>query len=107
MLHGYNRASDEFLIQDPALAVGSMPVHSAIFDAARQTFGTDEDLLLISLPSRMQAWTGQAGPSLATARQAQVATVPWNDIVGRPSRQLTSCKLCEAKVSSIREDGVV
>ncbi|XP_062001453.1 guanylyl cyclase 1 isoform X2 [Rosa rugosa] len=46
---GYDTATDEFEIRDPACSRKHEKVSSTCLEAARKSFGTDEDLLLISL----------------------------------------------------------
>lgn len=49
---GYDNDTDEFEIRDPASSRKFMRVSSKCLDDARKSFGTDEDLLLISLEQR-------------------------------------------------------
>lgn len=49
VLCGYDADSNEFEIRDPASSRKSTMVSSKCLDNARKSFGTDEDLLLISL----------------------------------------------------------
>ncbi|KAK9813421.1 hypothetical protein WJX73_007592 [Symbiochloris irregularis] len=51
VLTGFLPTSDRFLMLDPALEPAALPVSSTALDAARKAFGTDEDLLLIQLPT--------------------------------------------------------
>ncbi|KAM5556557.1 guanylyl cyclase 1 [Rosa sericea] len=46
---GYDTATDEFEIRDPACSRKHEKVSSTCLEEARKSFGTDEDLLLISL----------------------------------------------------------
>uniref|UniRef100_A0A7N0ZZI8 Guanylyl cyclase n=1 Tax=Kalanchoe fedtschenkoi TaxID=63787 RepID=A0A7N0ZZI8_KALFE len=46
---GYNSDTDEFEIRDPASSRKSRLITSKCLEEARRSFGTDEDLLLISL----------------------------------------------------------
>ncbi|XP_050385070.1 guanylyl cyclase 1 isoform X1 [Argentina anserina] len=46
---GYDTATDEFEIRDPACSRKHERVSSTCLEEARKSFGTDEDLLLISL----------------------------------------------------------
>ncbi|CAL9008130.1 unnamed protein product [Prunus brigantina] len=46
---GYDSATDEFEIRDPACSRKHERVSSTCLEEARKSFGTDEDLLLISL----------------------------------------------------------
>lgn len=48
---GYRSQSQEFLLLDPAAGPGQISLHATGIDMARRAFGTDEDLLLIQLPS--------------------------------------------------------
>ncbi|KAK9841797.1 hypothetical protein WJX81_003931 [Elliptochloris bilobata] len=51
VLCGYDAAADHFLLHDPAAACSAPAAVCAVqVDAARRAFGTDEDLLLVSLP---------------------------------------------------------
>ncbi|GAB4831857.1 Complement component 1 Q subcomponent-binding protein, mitochondrial [Ancistrocladus abbreviatus] len=49
---GYDAVNDEFEIRDPASSRKHERVPSRCLDEARRSFGTDEDLLLISLEKR-------------------------------------------------------
>lgn len=49
---GYDADRDEFEIRDPASSRKCIRVSSKCLDDARKSFGTDEDLLLISLEQR-------------------------------------------------------
>ena len=49
VLTGYNTASDSFLVHDPSLSAGPTSIAADLLDKARQSFGTDEDLLLLEL----------------------------------------------------------
>ncbi|XP_048495520.1 guanylyl cyclase 1 isoform X2 [Beta vulgaris subsp. vulgaris] len=49
---GYDTDKDEFEIRDPASARKYQKISSKHLDEARKSFGTDEDLLLISLDQR-------------------------------------------------------
>ncbi|XP_058007775.1 guanylyl cyclase 1 isoform X3 [Hevea brasiliensis] len=46
---GYDAGADEFEIRDPASSRKSQRISSKCLEEARKSFGTDEDLLLISL----------------------------------------------------------
>ncbi|OAY46175.1 guanylyl cyclase 1 isoform X1 [Manihot esculenta] len=46
---GYDAGTDEFEIRDPASSRKSQRISSKCLEEARKSFGTDEDLLLISL----------------------------------------------------------
>ena len=53
VLCGYDSETDHYVLRDPdprAAAMGLCSVKGTILDAARKAFGTDEDLLIISLP---------------------------------------------------------
>ena len=49
MLTGYDAASNTFLVHDPCQASGPAKLSAAVLDRARQSFGTDEDLLWLDL----------------------------------------------------------
>ncbi|KAK6933087.1 Protein GUCD1 [Dillenia turbinata] len=49
---GYDGDADEFEIRDPASSRKCERIPSKCLEAARKSFGTDEDLLLISLPRK-------------------------------------------------------
>ncbi|KAL6126687.1 hypothetical protein ACLB2K_074733 [Fragaria x ananassa] len=49
IISGYDTATDEFEIRDPACSRKHERVSSTCLEEARKSFGTDEDLLLISL----------------------------------------------------------
>lgn len=51
VLTSFLPATEQFLVLDPALEPAALPVSGRALDAARKAFGTDEDLLLIQLPS--------------------------------------------------------
>ena len=48
MVVSYNAKRDQYGIRDPASEFESVFVPAAALDAARTSFGTDEDVLLIS-----------------------------------------------------------
>lgn len=52
---GYDMDSDEFEIRDPASSSEHGRISSHALDEARKSFGTDEDILLISLNSNKKA----------------------------------------------------
>ena len=54
---GYDSETDRFMVQDPASTaeLNSVPTYS--LEAARLAYGTDEDLLLISLPPSAPAFS--------------------------------------------------
>ncbi|KAK1355257.1 Guanylyl cyclase [Heracleum sosnowskyi] len=49
---GYDAAKDEFEIRDPASSRKHVRITSKCLEEARKSFGTDEDLLLVSLAKR-------------------------------------------------------
>lgn len=55
LLCGYDSAADCFSVCDPASARERLQVLAARLDAARRSYGTDEDLLLIAIPPSLQA----------------------------------------------------
>ena len=57
LLAGYDSETDRFMVQDPASAAELNSVTTASLEAARLAYGTDEDLLLISLPSSAPAFS--------------------------------------------------
>ena len=52
MVCGYNADTDSFILQDPAAGCCNITVTSSIFENARKAWGTDEDLLIVSLAGR-------------------------------------------------------
>ncbi len=48
---GYDSDTDRFMIQDPASNGEYDSVTTSNLEAARHAYGTDEDLLLVTLPS--------------------------------------------------------
>ncbi|WCJ19729.1 guanylyl cyclase 1 [Euphorbia peplus] len=52
LICGYDARADEFEIRDPASSRKSERISSKCLEEARKSFGTDEDLLLISLEKR-------------------------------------------------------
>lgn len=48
---GYDSETDRFMIQDPANAAEMNSVQTSNLEAARHAYGTDEDLLLVTVPS--------------------------------------------------------
>ncbi|XVF56611.1 hypothetical protein PTKIN_Ptkin06aG0134700 [Pterospermum kingtungense] len=54
---GYDAEADEFEIRDPASSRKHDRVSSKSLEEARKSFGTDEDLLLISVESRKQSYS--------------------------------------------------
>lgn len=48
---GYDSETDRFMIQDPASNEEYDSVATSNLEAARHAYGTDEDLLLVTLPS--------------------------------------------------------
>lgn len=63
VLCGYDPAAGEFLVCDPASQRALQRVPAARLDAARRSFGTDEDLLLI--PITEHALLGATGAAAA------------------------------------------
>lgn len=55
LLVGHDPADDTFAVRDPAGGPALARVPAPALDAARSAFGTDEDLLLIRLPSRSRS----------------------------------------------------
>ncbi|KAK9806265.1 hypothetical protein WJX72_007781 [[Myrmecia] bisecta] len=56
----YDPGTDRFEIRDPASPIESVTVSATCLDAARRSFGTDEDLLLISTDGSLQPQYHQA-----------------------------------------------
>jgi hypothetical protein len=50
VISGFDSEEQEFIIHDPSSSAPSLRVAAAILDQARRSFGTDEDLLLVSCP---------------------------------------------------------
>lgn len=53
MLCGYDLESDTFAVKDPAADLATVSVPSAVLEAARKTFGTDEDIILVGCVTRV------------------------------------------------------
>lgn len=54
MLCGYSSDSDHFILRDPdprTAYLGLCSVKASVLDRARKAFGTDEDLLIVTLPT--------------------------------------------------------
>eukprot|EP00240_Pyramimonas_obovata_P006933 CAMPEP_0118924732 /NCGR_PEP_ID=MMETSP1169-20130426/2730_1 /TAXON_ID=36882 /ORGANISM="Pyramimonas obovata, Strain CCMP722" /LENGTH=161 /DNA_ID=CAMNT_0006865863 /DNA_START=857 /DNA_END=1342 /DNA_ORIENTATION=- len=53
---GYDAARHEFVLRDPASSSATLVVSASGFESARKSFGTDEDILLVSraAPDPMQ-----------------------------------------------------
>lgn len=49
MVVAYCCASDSYEIRDPAAEAGHLTVPASVLEAARRSFGTDEDIILVSL----------------------------------------------------------
>ncbi len=47
---GYDSETDRFMIQDPASSAQLNSVPTSNLEAARHAYGTDEDLLLVTVP---------------------------------------------------------
>lgn len=47
---GYDAAAEQYHVRDPAAQVEQLCIPAAKLEAARRSFGTDEDLLLITVP---------------------------------------------------------
>jgi hypothetical protein len=47
---GYDAAAEQYHIRDPAAQLEQLCIPAARLEAARRSFGTDEDLLLITVP---------------------------------------------------------
>ncbi len=47
VLCGYDVASDTFSVKDPAADLPTVSLPSSVLEAARKTFGTDEDIILV------------------------------------------------------------
>ena len=45
---GYDEDRQEFVLRDPASSNATLVISAAGFDNARKSFGTDEDILLVS-----------------------------------------------------------
>lgn len=52
VLCGYDLQSDAFAVKDPAADLPTVSVPSAVLEAARKTFGTDEDTILVGCVGR-------------------------------------------------------
>ena len=50
---GYDTEIDRFMIQDPASSAQLDSVPTSNLEAARHAYGTDEDLLLVTVPSSL------------------------------------------------------
>ena len=50
---GYDTEIDRFMIQDPAGSAQLDSVPTSNLEAARHAYGTDEDLLLVTVPSSL------------------------------------------------------
>lgn len=51
---GFDAAKQEYVIRDPSAGAEELHVCAASFHLARRAFGTDEDLLVISVEGRLQ-----------------------------------------------------
>lgn len=51
---GFDAAKQDYVIRDPSAGEEALHVGAASFHAARRAFGTDEDLLVISVEGRLQ-----------------------------------------------------
>lgn len=47
---GYDSETDRFMLQDPASSAQLDSVPTSNLEAARHAYGTDEDLLLVTVP---------------------------------------------------------
>ena len=55
----YCASSDSYEVRDPAAEAGHLTVPAAVLEAARRSFGTDEDIILVrtpSVPGPCRAW---------------------------------------------------
>ena len=53
MLCGYSNDTEDYVVRDPdprTAYLGLLNVRADLLDRARKAFGTDEDLLIITLP---------------------------------------------------------
>lgn len=50
LLAGFDGAANEYVVRDPAAAMEDLRVSVAALELARRSFGTDEDILVISHP---------------------------------------------------------
>ncbi|KXZ46980.1 hypothetical protein GPECTOR_39g474 [Gonium pectorale] len=66
LLVGFDGEAQEFVVRDPAAMVPDLRVSAAALDAARRSFGTDEDILVVRGPCPM------AAPVQALAQSAQL-----------------------------------
>lgn len=48
LISGFDPASGNFVVHDPASALPSLEIPGEALDVARKCFGTDEDLLIVS-----------------------------------------------------------
>eukprot|EP01025_Chloroclados_australasicus_P055377 TRINITY_DN6698_c0_g1_i1.p2 TRINITY_DN6698_c0_g1~~TRINITY_DN6698_c0_g1_i1.p2 ORF type:complete len:159 (+),score=6.67 TRINITY_DN6698_c0_g1_i1:182-658(+) len=61
---GFDEATHSFVTQDPAVANGRKLICASHFDMARITFGTDEDVLIVSKAKMMSLPRRASGPVL-------------------------------------------
>ncbi|EFJ51379.1 hypothetical protein VOLCADRAFT_57258, partial [Volvox carteri f. nagariensis] len=61
LLVGYEAASQEFVVRDPAAHQSELRVSAAALDAARRSFGTDEDILVVGYCGGPPACGGRGG----------------------------------------------
>lgn len=60
LICGYSEEQHSFVVQDPASSRPALMVPEASLDYARKTFGTDEDLLIISMRRALAEGVEQA-----------------------------------------------
>jgi hypothetical protein len=73
LIRGYCPARDAYLISDPAATVGDIYVEAAVLHTARKSFGTDEDLLLVSREGVAGATAAAAAAGVAAAEAGVAA----------------------------------
>ncbi|KAG2449447.1 hypothetical protein HYH02_005594 [Chlamydomonas schloesseri] len=63
LLVGFDAATQEYTIRDPAAQVHTLRVTAAALDAARRSFGTDEDILVVSTAAGVGGDSTSSGSS--------------------------------------------
>jgi hypothetical protein len=66
----YCASSDSYEVRDPAAEAGHLTVPAAVLEAARRSFGTDEDIILVGTPAPN---SGFAPPGVDFQRAARLA----------------------------------
>lgn len=49
LLHGWDNVQQSFLVKDPSLGIESRKIRAYQFEAARKFYGTDEDMIFVSI----------------------------------------------------------